>query len=72
MSSFKETRADFIDASSGGYRNSMQGARMSGRGTPALASTGYPDYRTEDKMGWLAAFSTGGYPDGIHVRGQYG
>jgi hypothetical protein len=39
---------------------------MSGRSTPALAS-GYPDYRMEGKMGWLAAFGTGGYPDGIFI-----
>ena len=46
----------------GGYRNSMQGTRMSGRSTPLA---GYPEhYRMEGKMGWLAAFGTGGYPDG--------
>jgi hypothetical protein len=47
---------------SGGYRNSMQGTRMSGRSTPLA---GYPEqYRIEGKMGWLAAFGTAGYPDG--------
>ena len=36
---------------------------MSGRSTPLA---GYPEqYRMEGKMGWLAAFGTGGYPDGI-------
>jgi len=45
----------------GGYRNSMQGARMSGRSTPLA---GYPEqYRMEGRMGWLAAFGTAGYPD---------
>jgi len=35
---------------------------MSGRSTP-LAS--YGDYRMDPgKMGWIAAFGTGGYPDG--------
>jgi len=34
---------------------------MSGRTTPF---TTYPEqYRMEGKMGWLAAFGTGGYPD---------
>ena len=36
----------------------MQGARISGRSTPLA---GYP----EGKMGWLAAFGTTGYPDGM-------
>ena len=42
----------------------MQGARMqSGRSTP-LAS--YADgYRALESTGWIAAFSTTGYPDGI-------
>ena len=36
---------------------------MSGRNTPLA---GYPEqYRVEGKMGWLAAFGTAGYPDGI-------
>ena len=36
---------------------------MSGRSTPLA---GYPEqYRIEGKMGWLAAFGTAGYPDGI-------
>ena len=40
----------------------MQGTRMSGRSTPI---TGYSSeaYRQLDKMGWLAAFGTSGYPD---------
>ena len=50
------------DTSGDGYRNSMQGTRMSGRNTPLA---GYPEqYRIEGKMGWLAAFGTAGYPDG--------
>ena len=37
---------------------------MSGRSTPLA---GYGDYRMDSgkgKMGWIAAFGTGGYPDG--------
>jgi hypothetical protein len=53
-----------------GYRNSMQGTRMSGRSTPLA---GYPEqYRMEGKMGWLAAFGSAGYPDGIFVVGCEG
>jgi hypothetical protein len=45
----------------------MQGARMSGRSTPLA---GYPEqYRMEGKMGWLAAFGTSSYPDGILFQG---
>ena len=51
---------------SGGYRNSLQGTRMSGRSTPLA---GYPEqYRVEGKMGWLAAFGTAGYPDGKFIE----
>jgi hypothetical protein len=43
----------------------MQDTRMSGRSTPL---TGYPEqYRMEGKMGWLAAFGTSGYPDGMSL-----
>lgn len=52
-----------LDSSQGGYRNSLQGNRMSGRSTPLA---GYPEqYGMEGKMGWLAAFGTAGYPDGM-------
>jgi hypothetical protein len=52
-----------VDSSQGGYRNSLQGNRMSGRSTPLA---GYPEhYGMEGKMGWLAAFGTSGYPDGM-------
>jgi hypothetical protein len=54
-------KADEQDASSG-YRNSMQGARTSGRSTP-LAGYAEP-YRMDGKIGWLAAFGTVTYPDG--------
>ena len=38
---------------------------MSGRSTPL---SGYPEqYRPEGRMGWLAAFGTAGYPDGIPI-----
>jgi hypothetical protein len=37
---------------------------MNGRSTPM----GYPEtYRRDVKMGWLAAFGTGGYPDGMCI-----
>ena len=40
---------------------------MSGRSTPLA---GYPEqYRMEGKMGWLAAFGTSSYPDGILFQG---
>jgi hypothetical protein len=53
---------------SGGYRNSMQGTRMSGRSTPLA---GYSEqFRMEGKIGWLAAFGTGGYPDGKLMHGR--
>jgi len=49
------------DSSQSGYRNSLQGNRMSGRSTPLA---GYSEqYGMEGKMGWLAAFGTAGYPD---------
>jgi hypothetical protein len=36
---------------------------MSGRSTPLA---GYPEqYGMEGKIGWLAAFGTAGYPDGM-------
>lgn len=61
------TRADETDTQ-GGHRNSMQGARMSGRSTPLA---GYPEqYRMEGKMGWLAAFGIAGYPDGVPTRDE--
>ena len=42
----------------------MQGTRMSGRSTP-IAGYSTEAYRSlEGSMGWLAAFGTGGYPDG--------
>ena len=60
-----DTNARQKDAQ-GGYRTSMQGARMSGRSTPLA---GYPEqYRMEGRMGWLAAFGTAGYPDGENPR----
>jgi len=69
-SSHRNSRRLIPDTSaSGGYRNSMQGARMSGRSTPLA---GYPDYsRMEGKTGWLAAFGTGGYPDGKTSRSRF-
>jgi hypothetical protein len=49
-------------------RSSMQGIR-SGRSTPLA---GYPDHlRMEGQMGWLAAFGTSGYSDGISSKITY-
>jgi hypothetical protein len=39
---------------------------MSGRSTPLA---GYPEqYGMEGNMGWLAAFGTAGYPDGMTIH----
>jgi hypothetical protein len=55
-----------LEDAQGGYRNSLQGARMSGRSTPLAGYT--EQYRMEGRMGWLAAFGTTGYPDGDDYR----